>query len=65
MATRYDPDGNEKRRAKKGERRCGECADFLPRVPGEPGWCGYHNGGECKVDDCAGDCQYFREVDRG
>jgi len=26
---RVDPQGNPKRRAKAGEERCGECADFL------------------------------------
>lgn len=29
--TRYDPDGKEKRRAKKGETRCGDCKEYLPR----------------------------------
>lgn len=60
---RYDPDGNEKRRARKGEQRCGECRVYqcpLRRVlcPTERANC-MMKGRPCRADDYAGDCKHF------
>lgn len=60
---RYDPDGNEKRRARKGEQRCGECGAYqcpLRRVlhPTERANC-MRKGQPCRADDYAGACAHF------
>ena len=60
---RLDPDGNQKRRARKGEVRCGECEWFLPPVPGEPALCACNDFQRadrfCRSDDYAGTCKHF------
>jgi hypothetical protein len=63
--TRYDPDGNEKRRARKGERRCDECVFYEAATDWRcPPLCCTVVGlrrefSRCRADDYAGECQSF------
>lgn len=63
MPKRYDPDGNEKRRAKTGERQCVECAR-RQKMLGKfyCFWALIEDEREalCRADDYAGDCRHFK-----
>ena len=61
---RFDPDGKEKRRACKGERRCAGC-DWLAWVwtdgMGRREFCYLRQSDpdDCDPDDYAGECAHF------
>ena len=78
--TRHDPNGHEKRRAKKGERRCGECSRYCCEPSNACVTCrlvfrnhfdeytDYDDAEEsarCRADDYAGDCEHYQEVSNG